>query len=295
MSFSKRDEVLNGFTSRLFDAMLSDIVMDVALQSHSEIARSRELCERCNTRCGTVHIPPSAARANGTGSRAHTPLPSPSKAAGSAVASGAGTPNGKDAKGDSSGNVMLECMNCKRSVASNRFAQHLSGCLGLAGGARRTNARTATSKVKALSPDRNSSPSPKKMKKAQQPKLPPGSMNGHGTNGLHSAASSHVKSKVNSKLQQATPPPMLHAYSQSRTTDSSPDSGSSDSPPPSPKPVVKKPPPPAPSKTVSSQQQQQQWTLPSSNALQVPRRQSQPKPADLTGDYSSDSSSLSAD
>jgi hypothetical protein len=37
--------------SRLFDAMLDDIVVDVALQSHQEVARSRRKCDVCHTQC----------------------------------------------------------------------------------------------------------------------------------------------------------------------------------------------------------------------------------------------------
>ena len=37
--------------SRLFAAMLDDIVVDVALQSHQEVARSKRKCDICNTQC----------------------------------------------------------------------------------------------------------------------------------------------------------------------------------------------------------------------------------------------------
>ena len=35
--------------SRLFDAMLDDIVVDVTLQSHQEVAQSRRKCDVCHT------------------------------------------------------------------------------------------------------------------------------------------------------------------------------------------------------------------------------------------------------
>jgi hypothetical protein len=38
-----------GQALRLFDAMLDDIVVDVALQSHQEVARSRRKCDVCHT------------------------------------------------------------------------------------------------------------------------------------------------------------------------------------------------------------------------------------------------------
>lgn len=37
--------------SRLFAAMLDDIMVDVALQSHQEVARSRRKCDVCYTQC----------------------------------------------------------------------------------------------------------------------------------------------------------------------------------------------------------------------------------------------------
>jgi hypothetical protein len=36
---------------RLFDALLDDIVVDVALESHQEVARSRRKCDVCHTQC----------------------------------------------------------------------------------------------------------------------------------------------------------------------------------------------------------------------------------------------------
>jgi hypothetical protein len=35
--------------SRLFEALLDDIVVDVALQSHQEVARNRRKCDVCHT------------------------------------------------------------------------------------------------------------------------------------------------------------------------------------------------------------------------------------------------------
>ncbi|KAJ3480267.1 hypothetical protein NLI96_g8477 [Meripilus lineatus] len=58
---------------------------------------------------------------------------------------GTSTPvNGKD------GNIYFECTNCSRSIASNRYAPHLSSCLGL-GGTRRAAPRNATTKSKLAS------------------------------------------------------------------------------------------------------------------------------------------------
>jgi hypothetical protein len=37
--------------STVFSAMLDDLVLDAALQSHHEVTRSRAVCQVCNTRC----------------------------------------------------------------------------------------------------------------------------------------------------------------------------------------------------------------------------------------------------
>ena len=38
-----------GQTSRIFSAMLDELVMDATLQSHLEVTRARSLCTVCNT------------------------------------------------------------------------------------------------------------------------------------------------------------------------------------------------------------------------------------------------------
>ncbi len=35
--------------SRLFEALLDDIVVDIALQSHQEVAQNRRKCDVCHT------------------------------------------------------------------------------------------------------------------------------------------------------------------------------------------------------------------------------------------------------
>ncbi|KAH7104709.1 hypothetical protein BKA62DRAFT_693146 [Auriculariales sp. MPI-PUGE-AT-0066] len=239
---SRRDEGLSAIASQMFETMLSEVVMSVALQSHNEIARARETCN-------LLHVPPPPARQSTAGSRAHTPVPTPNPAKPGSMN---GTLNVKDtAKTD--GNVLIECSNCKRSVASNRFAQHLSGCLGLAGGARRGTAvrvgppgtksklgsdgRSASPFIgseagvsgdeqlvppkpkigrppkkkqpfvpsgtkRPLSPDRTSSPPNKKAKKPAQ--KPPSAVS-TGSAASITGFSSQVKAP--SKLQHTSPPP----------------------------------------------------------------------------------------
>ncbi|KAI0824113.1 hypothetical protein BC628DRAFT_1379858 [Trametes gibbosa] len=133
-----RDEAVAELSSTIFSAMLEEILMDAVQQSHREIARARAVCDVCHTRCNAVHVPgPSNA---GT-SRIPTPNGGETN---SPSATGANTPvNGAS----NNGTVYLACLECKREIASNRYATHLSGCMGI--GNRRGAARSATAKSKA--------------------------------------------------------------------------------------------------------------------------------------------------
>ncbi|KAI1797662.1 hypothetical protein LXA43DRAFT_1088744 [Ganoderma leucocontextum] len=136
----ERDEAVAELSSTIFTAMLEEILMDVVQDSHKEIARSRVVCDVCHTRCGTVHVPRSNANATASGSRIPTPT-GEMRTGDSPSATGANTPvNGKD------GNVYFECLECKRPVASNRYAPHLANCMGI--GNRRGAARNASMKTK---------------------------------------------------------------------------------------------------------------------------------------------------
>jgi len=130
--------------------MLDDIMMDVVLKAHQEVARSRTVCSICHTRCGEIHLP-------GTSSGSQQPMASSSshQSPGSHEGeTGTNTPvNGK-----SDGTVYFECENCRRQIASNRYAPHLSSCLGL-GNSRRGAVRNAATKTK-LSSEAGRSASP---------------------------------------------------------------------------------------------------------------------------------------
>ncbi|RPD81765.1 hypothetical protein L226DRAFT_564430 [Lentinus tigrinus ALCF2SS1-7] len=134
----ERDEAVADLSSTIFSAMLEEILMDVVQQSHKEIARSRAVCDEYS--CGAVHVPGSSN--NASGSRIPTPTGEARPGDGnSPMATGSNTPvNG------SNGTVYFECLECKRQVASNRFATHLSGCMGLNN--RRGAARNASAKSK---------------------------------------------------------------------------------------------------------------------------------------------------
>ncbi|KAH9853163.1 hypothetical protein C2E23DRAFT_729563 [Lenzites betulinus] len=134
----ERDEAVAELSSTIYSAMLEEILMGVVQQSHREIARARAVCDVCHTRCNAVHVPgPSNA---GT-SRIPTPNGGETN---SPSATGANTPVNGTTK---DGTVYLTCLECQREIASNRYATHLSACMGI--GNRRGATRSATAKSKA--------------------------------------------------------------------------------------------------------------------------------------------------
>ncbi|KAH9947660.1 hypothetical protein B0H21DRAFT_737467 [Amylocystis lapponica] len=158
MPKKERDEVVSELASRVLSAMLEEVLMDVVLQSHQEIARSRTVCGICHTRCGAVHVPgPSSATTQAVGSSSH--VSSPSGETKSAEANGSATTGtNTPVNGKSDGNVYFECGICNKRVASNRYAPHLSNCMGLSS-SRRGAARSATTKTKlAAEAGRSTSP-----------------------------------------------------------------------------------------------------------------------------------------
>ncbi|KAH9937464.1 uncharacterized protein B0H18DRAFT_970762, partial [Fomitopsis serialis] len=141
MGKKERDEALSDIADRIFSAMVDDALMDVVLESHQAIARSRKVCDICHTYCGQVHVP---------GASGSTTQASPSKVATPSedvrTNSPAGTGTSTPTNGKTNGNVIMECVNCDRQVASNRYAAHLADCMGLS--TRRGAARNASHKAK---------------------------------------------------------------------------------------------------------------------------------------------------
>lgn len=136
--------------------MVDEFIMDAALQSHSEVARNRSMCNVCHTRCGQVHnFASSNTTQNGAaGSSVESRVGTPA-GEGKTTGAGANTPNNvKD------GNVYLDCVNCGRQVASNRYASHLSSCMGLGTGNRRGTTRSAAKSKQASDAGRSASPFP---------------------------------------------------------------------------------------------------------------------------------------
>ncbi|KAK7463841.1 hypothetical protein VKT23_005776 [Stygiomarasmius scandens] len=116
---AEKEEVLSALTMKLFCAMLDDFAMDIALKAHKEVLKSRAVCDVCQTRCNGVHVPGSSNARVSTSSRAPTPSLTETK-----PGTGASTPSG-------SSTPYLDCVNCSRQIASNRYAPHLSSCMGL--------------------------------------------------------------------------------------------------------------------------------------------------------------------
>lgn len=135
----EKELFLSGLVTKIFCAMLDDIVMDSAIQAHNEVSRSRAVCEVCGTRCNAVHVPGSSKLA--TSSRAATPMAEGKPLNGVTSSTPSSTPSSiKD------GNIYLDCVNCNRPFGSNRYAAHLSSCLGLSSARRTTNRGSIKSK-----------------------------------------------------------------------------------------------------------------------------------------------------
>ncbi|KAG1828737.1 hypothetical protein EV424DRAFT_501854 [Suillus variegatus] len=152
MSKTEREDAISAITSKIFSAMLDDLAMDAALQAHHQLLRSRAVCRICHTRCGLVH--PNGAQTITPQSQSILHGDVGGKTASS---TGTNTPNGSK----SDGNIFFECMVCKRQIASNRFAPHLSACMGTGTGSRRAAPRGTNLKAKIpIEPGRSASPYP---------------------------------------------------------------------------------------------------------------------------------------
>jgi len=145
----------------LFSAMLDDITLDMSLQAHYEVQKMNTVCNVCHTRCGSAHASSSAtttgAVAPGGGSLPSQPGTPETKPLN--LASGTGTGTNTPTNGKSDGTIYFECLNCKRQIASNRYAPHLSTCMGVGVGNRRGASRNTMVKPKmSAEPGRSTSP-----------------------------------------------------------------------------------------------------------------------------------------
>lgn len=155
----ERDEALSDLSSRVFSAMIEDIVLDVVLKAHQELARAKAVCSVCHTRCGIVHPSGSSSSSSQaialSSSRQSPPDGNDNSEHNGSQENGTRTPlNGKS----SEGGVYFECEVCKRQVASSRYANHLAGCMNIPGG-RRGAARGVNAKPR-YAPETGRSASP---------------------------------------------------------------------------------------------------------------------------------------
>ncbi|GLB36389.1 putative sgf11 (transcriptional regulation protein) [Lyophyllum shimeji] len=193
MPKSEREEAVAALTARIFSAMVNDLIMDATLQAHHEIARSRAVCRVCNTRCGAVHTSGSSAVASQptvSTSRAGTPASAvDAKATNGSSGTGTNTPTSvKD------GNLYLECVNCSRQIASNRYAPHLSSCMGLASARRGATRGVNNNKCKPSS-EAGRSPSPSSDPEANSDESPKGKGKGKAGNKRADEAEFNLKRK----------------------------------------------------------------------------------------------------
>ncbi|OBZ79619.1 hypothetical protein A0H81_00542 [Grifola frondosa] len=138
---AERDEALSELSSRIYSVMIEELLMDVVLEAHQEIAQSRTVCDICHTRPRTRPLKSSPA---GRELVIKTPITvgdARPPDAHSSTGTGTNTPVKMD------GNIYLECLNCKRQVGADNFA---GSCMGL-GNSRRGAARNATTKTKLAS------------------------------------------------------------------------------------------------------------------------------------------------
>ncbi|KAH7883884.1 hypothetical protein F5I97DRAFT_1814548 [Phlebopus sp. FC_14] len=145
MSKSEREEAISSLTAKIFSVMLDELALDAALQAHHEIARTRVLCHICHARNNGQAVPSQfSILPNGEASMVGDKT---------VASTGTNTPVSiKD------GNVLFECTMCKRQIASNRYAPHLSSCMGIGTG-RRGAARGANLRTKTpVEPRRSASP-----------------------------------------------------------------------------------------------------------------------------------------
>jgi len=146
MPRSERDEVISKLTAVMYSAMISDLVMDATLQTNYEVQKLNALCDICHTRCGTAHASSSTGPTNPPPSRPPSPSIEGKRSTPTGSVSGAST---GPTNGKSDGTIYFECLGCKRQIASNRYAPHLSSCVGAGIGNRRGGSRNPVTKSKS--------------------------------------------------------------------------------------------------------------------------------------------------
>ncbi|KAF9014958.1 hypothetical protein BDQ17DRAFT_1385795 [Cyathus striatus] len=149
MPKSEKEEILSTLSARIFSAMLDELIQDATLQSHHEITRSRAVCK-------ALHTPPSLAAVSQAAPSLSRPA-TPSSVGESKTINGNSTTGNNTPTSIKDGNLYLDCISCSRQIASNRYAPHLSTCLGLST-TRRAPARGAAMRYRPSDVGRSASP-----------------------------------------------------------------------------------------------------------------------------------------
>ncbi|EJU00973.1 hypothetical protein DACRYDRAFT_22814, partial [Dacryopinax primogenitus] len=144
-------------------------MMDTALLAHKECRKRQAKEQACSSLEPLQDTPPTgAAPASASSSQTMTDDAAVSQTNGSAVGI-----QKQDA-------TLLDCLNCKRPIAFNRYAPHLASCMGLNVGSRRGQPRNASKRVdsegtrsaspQVFSEEREATPSgPKTTKRNRSP------------------------------------------------------------------------------------------------------------------------------
>jgi len=139
MADVSREDLKKALADKLFSTMLGDLMMDTALLAHKE-SRKRLAKEHAYSKLRQNELIQDVPF---TGS---VPVPmSSSQSAADEVA--ATQTNGTAANSQKQEPTLLDCLNCKRPIAFNRYAPHLASCMGLSVGSRRGQPRNASKRV----------------------------------------------------------------------------------------------------------------------------------------------------
>ncbi|KAF9520636.1 hypothetical protein BS47DRAFT_648674 [Hydnum rufescens UP504] len=139
MGEAVRSDVISALTKIIFDAMVDEGVSEIIFEAHKSIARARQPCSICHAHCQSAHVSTSLIT---TAPKAPEPLQLPRPDTPLIGQQKSPAANAASAKSD----VLLTCLNCSRPMASSRYAQHLSSCMGL-GNSRRGAIRNTASKL----------------------------------------------------------------------------------------------------------------------------------------------------
>ncbi|KZT52778.1 hypothetical protein CALCODRAFT_78103 [Calocera cornea HHB12733] len=136
MADVNREDLKKALAEKIFSTMLNDLIMDTVLLAHKE-NRKRQAKEHAYSKLrreGLVQDVQFSGSAPGS-------LSSSQSAADdvSTIQSNGG--GGGTQKQDP---ALLDCLNCKRPIAFNRYAPHLASCMGLSVGSRRGQPRNAS-------------------------------------------------------------------------------------------------------------------------------------------------------